>query len=175
VVDHFDGDSTVLGFVEGTVGVAVEGRPGESLSRSHQDAEKSSRPERRRPRRPLCSAMPTENCSPLATRHSPHLLDSLDPRRVMEITFEVARLGESLSRRHKETEKSSCPPRCRRPLRRVFSFASFAPAHVALRAAFSRLPSQRPLACVQHFSIFLRASCMPDSNASLPSKTPAWI
>ena len=27
--------------------------------------------------------------------------------------------------------------------------ASFAPAHVALRAAFGRLPSQRPLACVQ--------------------------
>ncbi|PAZ00427.1 MAG: hypothetical protein CAK90_05970, partial [Spartobacteria bacterium AMD-G4] len=61
----------------------------------------------------------------VATRHSPHLLDSLDPRRVMEITFEVARVGKSLSRRHKETEKSSCPPRCRRPLRLVFSFASF--------------------------------------------------
>ena len=48
--------------------------------------------------------------------------DSLDPRRVGEITFEVARLGESLSRRHKDTEKSSCLPRCRRPLRLVFSF-----------------------------------------------------
>ncbi len=33
--------------------------------------------------------------------------DSLDPRRVMEITIEVARLDESLSRRHKDTEKSS--------------------------------------------------------------------
>ena len=109
-IDHFDGDSTVLGFVEGTAGVAVEGRLEESLSQSHKDA-----------------------------------------------------------------EKSSCPPRCRRPLRLVFSFASFAPAHVALRAAFSRLPSQRPLACVQHFSIFLRASCMPDSNASLPTRIPAWI
>jgi len=29
-----------------------------------------------------------------------------------------------------------------------FRFASFAPAHLALRAAFGRLPSQRPLACV---------------------------
>ncbi len=33
--------------------------------------------------------------------------DSLDPRSVGEITFEVARLGENLSRRHKDTEKSS--------------------------------------------------------------------
>jgi len=30
----------------------------------------------------------------------------------------------------------------------AFRVASFAPAHVALRAAFGRLPSQRPLACV---------------------------
>jgi hypothetical protein len=29
-----------------------------------------------------------------------------------------------------------------------FRFTSLAPAHVALRAAFGRLPSQRPLACV---------------------------
>ena len=29
-----------------------------------------------------------------------------------------------------------------------FMFASFAPAHLALRAACGRLPSQRPLACV---------------------------
>ena len=35
--------------------------------------------------------MPTENW----TRYPPHHFDSLDPRRVMEITFEVARLGES--------------------------------------------------------------------------------
>ncbi len=34
----------------------------------------------------------------------------------MEITFEVARLGENLSRRHKDTEKSSCSER-RRPRR----------------------------------------------------------
>ena len=51
MVDHFDGDSTVLGFVEGKAGVAVEGRLGESLSQRHQDTEKTSRPERRRPRR----------------------------------------------------------------------------------------------------------------------------
>ena len=34
----------------------------------------------------------------------------------MEINFEVARLGESLSRRHKDTEKTSRPER-RRPRR----------------------------------------------------------
>ena len=44
--------------------------------------------ERRGPPLPLCSAMPTENW----TRYPPHHFDSLDPRRVMEITFEVARL-----------------------------------------------------------------------------------
>jgi hypothetical protein len=31
--------------------------------------------------------------------------------------------------------------------------ASFAPAHVALRAALGRLPSQRPLACVRSRSV----------------------
>jgi len=46
VVDHFDGDPTVLGVVEGTPGVAVEGRLGESLSRSQQDAEKTYSPAR---------------------------------------------------------------------------------------------------------------------------------
>ena len=51
-----------------------------------------------------------------ATRYPPHHSDSLDPRRVMEITCEVARLGESLSRRHQDTEKSSRPER-RRPRR----------------------------------------------------------
>ncbi len=34
MVDHLDGDSTVLGFVEGTAGVAVEGRQGRA---SHGD------------------------------------------------------------------------------------------------------------------------------------------
>ena len=68
--------------------------------------------ERRGPPRPLCSAMPTENW----TRYPPHHFDSLDPQRVMEITFEVARLGESLSRRHQDTEKTSRPEH-RRPLR----------------------------------------------------------
>jgi hypothetical protein len=62
--------------------------------------------------------MPKENW----TRYPPHHSDFLDPRRVMEITIEVARLGESLSRSHQDTEKNSCPPRCRRPLRLVFSF-----------------------------------------------------
>ena len=80
--------------------------------------------------------------------------DSVDPWRVMEINFELARLGESLSRRHKDTEKSSCPPRCRRHSCCVFSFQ---------------------VSAFQHFSIFLRASSMPDSNASLPSMTLAWI
>ncbi len=51
-----------------------------------------------------------------------HLLDALkrfenlEARRVGEITFEVARLGESLSRRHGDTEKSSRSER-RRPRR----------------------------------------------------------
>jgi hypothetical protein len=61
-----------------------------------------------------------------------HLLDalkrfaSLDPRRVMEITFELARLrGKPLTDTKQDTEKSSCPPRCRRPLRHVFSFQHF--------------------------------------------------
>ena len=42
-----------------------------------------------------------------------------------------------------------------------FRFASFAPAHVALRAAFGRLPSQHPLACV------------PLSRLPLPLRVPA--
>ena len=37
------------------------------------------------------------------------------------------------------------------------------------------VPSQRPLACVQHFSIFLRASCMLDLKASIPIRILAWI
>jgi hypothetical protein len=37
-------------------------------------------------------------------------------------------------------------------------FASFAPAHLALRAAFGRLPSQRPLACVQVCLVRSRSS-----------------
>jgi hypothetical protein len=38
-------------------------------------------------------------------RYPAHHFDSLDPRRVMEISFEVARLGESLSRRHQATRR----------------------------------------------------------------------
>jgi hypothetical protein len=45
--------------------------------------------------------MPKENWSRYPLQHS----DSLDPRRVMEITIEVARLGESLSRRHTRYEE----------------------------------------------------------------------
>ena len=74
---------------------------------------------------------------------------SLRTRRVGEVTFEVAHLGESLSRRHKDTEKTSCSER-RRPRRHHrlvlrfasflrlptlgYTFASFAPAQLALRA-----------------------------------------
>jgi tetratricopeptide (TPR) repeat protein len=74
--------------------------------------------------------------------------DSLDPRRVIEITFEVARLGESLSQDTKHGEK-------------------FLPT--ALTSPSS------PCFQLSGFSIFLSASCIPDSNASLPIKTPAWI
>jgi hypothetical protein len=45
--------------------------------------------------------MPKENW----TRYPPHHSDFLDPRRVMEITFEVARLDESLSRSHQARRK----------------------------------------------------------------------
>jgi hypothetical protein len=41
-------------------------------------------------------------------------------------------------------------------LLRCAPVASFAPTHVALRAAFGRLPSQRPLACVRSQLISLR-------------------
>ena len=84
--------------------------------------------------------------------------DSLDPRRVGEITFEVARLGESLSRRHKDTEKSSCSER-RRPRR-----------HHRLSAMTLR--KLRETQCVKMRGDFLH---LPDSNASLPSKTLAWL
>ena len=50
--------------------------------------------------------------------------DSLEPRCVMENTFEVARLGESLSRSHQDAEKTSCPARWRRPLTCVQQFPS---------------------------------------------------
>jgi hypothetical protein len=50
---------------------------------------------------------------------------------------------------YQDTEKTFCPTRRRRPRRLGFSF--------------------------QHFSSFLRASCMPDSSASPPSKIPLWI
>jgi len=40
VLDHFDGDSTVLGFVEGVAGVAVEGRQGKPLTETQRHGEK---------------------------------------------------------------------------------------------------------------------------------------
>ncbi len=102
--------------------------------------------------------------SPFYMDHVWHLLealkrfDSLDPRRVGEITFEVARLGESLSRRHKDTEKSSCSER-RRPRR-----------HQQLSAMTLRKLRETQFLKMQGH--FLR---LPDSNASLPIRLPAWI
>ena len=40
MVGHFDGDSTVLGFVEGTAGVAVEGRQGRASTETQRHGEK---------------------------------------------------------------------------------------------------------------------------------------
>ena len=86
--------------------------------------------------------------------------DSLDPRRVMEITFEIARLGESLSRRHKDTEKTSRPER-RRPRRHQ----QFTP----LTAATSRNPIPQntvPILALAGFKRVFRAikyqELMPD-------------
>ena len=57
------------------------------------------------PPRPAYSAMPTENW----TRYPPHHFDSLDPRRAREITIEVARPGESLSRSHQNASGGGDP------------------------------------------------------------------
>jgi tetratricopeptide (TPR) repeat protein len=67
--------------------------------------------------------------------------DSLDPRRVMEITFEVpvlAKAGSTTQTPRKNTPSQSTQAN----------------------------PSPASSSC---------ASCMPDSNASLPIKIPAWI
>jgi hypothetical protein len=84
-----------------------------------------------------------------------HLLDALkrfenlDVRRVGEITFEIARLrGKPLTETQRHGEK-------------------FLPTALSS-------PSS-PCFQLSGFSIFLSASCIPDSNASLPIKTPAWI
>jgi hypothetical protein len=57
-------------------------------------------------------------------------------------------------------------------------FASFATTHVALRAAFGRLPSQRPLACVQQFpSCLIYAGfkrIAPDQDTGMDLNEP-WI
>jgi len=93
-----------------------------------------------------------------------HLLDALkrfenlDARRVAEISFEIARLGESLSRRHGDTEKSFRSER-RRPRR-----------HQQLSAR-----TLRKLRKTQYHKIRSQFLRLPDSNASLPIKTPAWI
>ena len=64
--------------------------------------------ERRGPPRPPLLSDDNGKLDPLPALKR---FDSLDPRRIMEITFEVARLGESLSRSHQDTEKSSRPER----------------------------------------------------------------
>jgi hypothetical protein len=68
----------------------------------------------------------------------------------MEITIEVARLGESLSRRHKDTEKSSRPER-RRPRRHQHLIAM-------------RLQQPRQTQCVKTRGQFVR---LLDSKAPL--------
>ena len=65
--------------------------------------------------------------------------------------------GASLSRRHKDTEKSSCSER-RRPRRHHRLFAM-------------TLRKLRETQCVKMRGHFLR---LPDSSASLPIKIPAW-
>jgi hypothetical protein len=74
--------------------------------------------------------------------------------------------------------RSGCPPwathlsfpldmRYRAGVLRCAPVASFAPAHVALRAAFGRLPSQRPLACVRSRSS-RPAGCLRQSISTFP-------
>jgi hypothetical protein len=52
-----------------------------------------------------------------------------------------------------------------------FQFASFVPTHVTLRAAFGRLPSQRPLSCVQvsNFTPYLFQVSSLKSQVSNPT------
>jgi hypothetical protein len=80
--------------------------------------------------------------------------ENLDVRRVGEITFEIARLrGKPLTETQRHGEKF-LPTALPSPSSPCFQLSAFS---------------------FQHFSIFLRASCMPDSNASLPIRIPAWI
>ena len=57
-------------------------------------------------------------------------------------------------------------------------FASFTPATVALRAAFGRLPSKRPLACVQQFPSCLMYAgfkrIAPEQDTGMDLNEP-WI
>ena len=105
---------------------------------------------------------------------------SLRARRVGEVTFEVAHLGESLSRRHKDTEKSSCSER-RRPRRHhrlVFRFASFlrlpthgyavdsfAPAQLIRRISRPAPPSELP--CGSLSRPFPKVSILPSGQPSV--------
>ena len=52
--------------------------------------------------------------------------------------------------------------------------ASFAPAHVALRAAFGRLPSQRPLACVRCATVASVLRCAPVAHPGLHICLSLW-
>ena len=58
--------------------------------------------------------------------------------------------GESFSRRHKDTEKSSCPPRCRRPLRHVFSFQHFSISAFSFVPHVCRIQTHRSRARHRH-------------------------
>ena len=98
--------------------------------------------ERRCPPRPLCSAMPG--------KLDPIPATSLRLPRSMEITFVVARLGASLSRRHQDAEKSSRSER-RRPRRHQHFIAM-------------RLQQPRQTQRVNTRGQFL---CLQDSEASL--------
>ena len=71
--------------------------------------------------------------------------DSLEPRCVMEITFDVAHFGESLSRSHQDAEKTSFPARCRRPLACVQQFTS-----CLMYAGFKRNAPEQGKRCVEH-------------------------
>ena len=63
-------------------------------------------------------------------------------------------------------------------LLRCAPVASFAPTHVALRAAFGRLPSQRPLACVRSRSASRpypwQTPCKPPLSTSAPPRVDSF-
>ena len=115
---------------------------------------------------------------PAAVRHLLDALkrfDSLDPQRVMEITFEVARLrGKPLTETQSNGEKF-LPSALPSPSSPCFQLSGLPPS-LPLMSSFGLPSAGYPASARWHvFSSFLRASCMPDSSASLPSKIPAWI